>query len=155
MFESTQDCNCRLDSFLLDASLSDCLHNIRMLSSTRFKHIPARLRLLVTNLYLISGSEIIQAIWKEPDLHNKAYKALSVHNMCKMPKDALAFWMDDDSGHHLQPHPHSKVPPHLRIEYLTYSSVSTFLTGDGLKPFARRFTTNLTERLLHTDSVRP
>lgn len=71
-----------------------------------------------------------------------------------MPKDTLAFWMDDDSGHHLQPHPDSKIPPHLRIDYLAYSLVSTFLTGDGWKPFARRFTTNLAERLLNVDFVR-
>ena len=124
------------------------------LSSSRFHNVPARLKLLITDMYVISGSESIQVVWKEPDLHNKAYKALSVHNMCKMPKDTLAFWMDDDSGHHAQPHPDSKVPPHLRIDYLTHSSVATFLTGEGLKPFARRYTTNLTERLLKTSSIR-
>lgn len=62
------------------------------------------------DMYVISGSEGIQAAFKEPDLHNKAYKAFSVHNMFKMPKDTLAFWMDDDSGYHSQPHPDSNVP---------------------------------------------
>ena len=106
-------------------------------------------------MYIISGPECIEAVWKEPDLHNKAYKALSVHNMCKMPKETLEFWMEDDSGHHSQPHPDSKIPSHLRIDHLTYSSVTKFLTGDGLKPFATRFTINLTDRLSGHKSIGP
>ena len=71
-----------------------------------------------------------------------------------MPKDTLAFWMEDDSGHNALPYPDSNIPPHLRIDHLTRSSISKFLTGDGLKPFARRFTTKLTDRPLNIDSVR-
>lgn len=105
------------------------------------------------DMYVISGSKIIREVWKEPDLHNKAYRALSVHNMFKMPKDTLAFWMEDNSGHHSQPRAGSQVPPHLRVDYLTHSSITKFLTGDGLKPFARRFTVNLTERLSTNSAV--
>lgn len=70
-----------------------------------------------------------------------------------MPKDMLAFWMEDNSGHHLQPYSGTQIPPHLRIDYLTFSSVTNFLAGDGLKPFARRFASNLTEQLLTDNKV--
>lgn len=113
----------------------------------RFRNVPTQLRLVLVNMYIISGPESIQEVFREPRLHNKAYKALSVHNMFKMPKDTLAFWMDDSSGHHSQPYPESNIPPHLRIDYLVHSSVTRFLTGDGLKPFARRFVLNVAERL--------
>ena len=116
--------------------------------SKRFKEFPIRVRLLVIDLYLVSGKQNVQAVWKEPNLHTKAYKILAVVNMNKMPKDTLAFHVWDDSGHHAQPHPESDVHPDLRIDYLTYSSVAKFLVGEGLQPFANRFTGNLTKRLL-------
>ena len=61
--------------------------------------------------------------------------------------------MSDDSGHHSQPFPNSKLPAHLRVDYLTHSLISSFLIGDGLKPFARRFTSNLAERLSKIESI--
>lgn len=122
---------------------------------TRFSGIPIQLRLLFTDIYVLSGPKIVQEVWKEPDLHNKAYKALSVQNMCKMPKDTLAFWMEDNSGHHSQPHPGSQVPHHLRADYHTHSAISKFLTGDALRPFARRYTANLTRRLSANDALSP
>lgn len=67
--------------------------------------------------------------------------------MAKMPKETLEFWKWDDSSHHAQPHPDSSVLPHLRIDYLTHSSVARLLTGPGLKPLANRFTKNLMIRL--------
>jgi hypothetical protein len=109
--------------------------------------------LLVTDLYVISGSENIQAVWKEPSLHTRFFKSLAMVSMFKMPKDTLAFWMADDSGHLAQPHPDSNVPAHLRIDHLTHSSISKFLTGPGLKPFAERFTQNLKGRLMVNSSV--
>ena len=105
-------------------------------------------KLFVADIYLISGSDNVQAVWKEPNMHTRAYKSNAIANINKMPKDTLAFWMWDDSGHHAQPHPESNVPPHLRIDYLHFSSVEKFLVGEGLKPFADRFTTGLTHRLL-------
>jgi len=120
-----------------------------------FSEIPVQLRLLFADMYIISGPKCIQEIWKAPDLHNKAYKSLSLQTMFKMPKDTLAFWMEDDSGSHAQPRPESQVSPHLRIDYLIHSSVSRLLTGNGLKPFARRFTSNLNTRLLMHDAVHP
>ena len=104
-------------------------------------------------MFVVSGSENTNALWKESHTHNKAYKALSVHNMFGMPKHTLKFWLSDDSGIGLSPHPDSKVPAHLRIDYLTYSSVTKFLTGPGLRPFVRRFTGNLTNQLQTTDAI--
>lgn len=112
-----------------------------------------QVRLLIMDMYVISGPKSVEKIWKEPELHNRAYKALSVHNMFNMPKDTLAFWMYDDSGHNIQPRPGTQIPSHLRVDYMTHSSITRFLAGDGLKPFARRFTSNLIERLSTTKVV--
>ena len=109
--------------------------------------MPARLNLLITDFYVVSGRHNIKAVLREPDLHTRAYKSLAVQNILKMPKDTLALWLSDDSGVHVTPHPTSSIPAHLRIDYLHYSSVHKFLSGPGLKPFADRFTTNLITQL--------
>lgn len=114
---------------------------------SQFKNIPVQLKTLVTDMYVVAGQENIKAVWKEPNLHVRPYKELAVITMAKMPKETLEFWKWDDSGHHAQPHPESNVPPHLRIDYLTHSSVARLLTGPGLKPLADRFTQNLMIRL--------
>ena len=102
---------------------------------------------MAADFYIISGSENIKAVWREPNLHTRVYKSLSVVNMFKMPKETLAFWERDDSGVGASPHPKSTVPAHLRVEYMTYSSVHKFLTGPGLQPFADRFIENLISQL--------
>ena len=109
--------------------------------------MPIHLRLLFIDFYIISGPESIKALWKEPDLHTRVYKSLSVMNMFKMPKKTLAFWMWEDSGIGSSPHPQSTVPAHLRVEYMTYLSIHKFLTGSGLKPFADRFIENVISQL--------
>ena len=114
---------------------------------------PTLLKLLVTDLYLVSGPENIKTLFRQPDLHTKIYRALSFKTMCKMPKDALAFWMSDDSGMLAQPHPESHVPAHLRVDYMTHDGVAKILTGIGLKPLCDRFTRNLSQRLLANTSV--
>ena len=119
----------------------------------RFKGVPTRVNLVVMDMYIISGSKLISALFKEQDLHAKAYKELPVQNMFSMPKKTLAFWLADDSGINLQPHPDSRVPAEHRIDYLEHAAVAKLLTGPGLEPFKERFTTRLTEQLLANDSV--
>ena len=104
-------------------------------------------------MYVISGPENIAALWKEQDLHTRIYRSLSFSTMCRMPKDALAFWMSDNSGMHPRPHPDSNVPSHLRVDYMTHDSVSKLLTGPGFRGSCDRFTKNLTQRLLTKDSI--
>lgn len=104
-------------------------------------------------MYVISGPENIKTLFKQPDIHTKMYRALSFITMCRMPKDALAFWMSDDSGMFVQPHPDSHVPAHLRVDYLTHHVVAKLLTGVGLKPLCDRFTRNLSQRLFANASL--
>ena len=115
--------------------------------SSSFKGVPVRLNLLYTDFYVVSGTDHIKALFKESDLHTRAYKSMATKNILKMPKELLAFWLSDDSGVNLSPHSTSSVPPHLRIDYLHFSSVHRFLSGPSLKPFADRFTTNLLAQL--------
>lgn len=121
--------------------------------SDRFKEVPVCLNLLKMDMYVISGSESINAVWNYAHAHNKAYKALAVHNMFRMPKDTLAFWLADNSGIGLSPHPNSNVLPHLRLDYLTFSTITKLLTGPGLKPLVSRFTINLTEQISRNTAI--
>ena len=109
--------------------------------------MPVHLRLLVTDLYVVSGPELVQALWRDPSLHTKAYRSLALINILGIPKHALDWWAQDDSGHHAQPHPESKIPAHLRIEYLHTTLASKFLTGQPLASFSTRFTERLRDRL--------
>ena len=117
------------------------------------KGAPTLLKLLVTDIYVISGPENISALWKEQDLHTRTYGSLSFSTICGMPKDALAFWMADDSGMHARPHPDSNVASHLRVDYMTHNSVAKLLTGPGFKASCDRFTRNLSQRLLANAAV--
>ena len=136
---------------LVSCTLTDTMSWNQLLTvtlfSSQFQNVPVQLKTLVTDIYVVAGQENIKAVWKEPNLHVRPYKELAVITMAKMPKETLEFWKWDDSGHHAQPHPDSNVPPHLRIDYLTHSSVARLLTGPGLKPLADRFTKNLMIRL--------
>ena len=112
-----------------------------------------RVNLLVADFYIISGASSIKSVLKESELHTRAYKSHAVQTILKTPKDALDLWLSDDSGVNVSPHPASSTPSHLRIDYLTYSSVHKFLSGPGLKPFADRFTTNLLAQLTKRDDI--
>ncbi|MCJ1245722.1 hypothetical protein MMC30_002926 [Trapelia coarctata] len=114
--------------------------------TTRFKNVPVRLKLLVTDVYVLSGPEFVNALWKEPRTHTRIYKFLAIHNTLGMTKKQLALWYNDNSGIGLTPYPGTNVPPHLRVDHMTWSTISKFLTGPGLKPFLSRFTSNLTEQ---------
>lgn len=109
--------------------------------------MPVQLKLLIRDIYVVSGPELIQALWKEPSLHTKAYRSLSIVNILGIPKHAIDWWILDDSGHHAQPHPESKVPAHLRIEHLHTALSLKFLTGRSLASFSLRFTRSLRDRL--------
>ena len=126
-------------------------NNLNIKSQCR--NAPTLLKLIVTDMYVISGPENITALFKQPDLNTKIYRSLSFRTMCKMPKDALAFWMSDDSGMLAQPHPDSHVPAHLRVDYMTHLSIAKLLAGVGLKPLCDRFTRNLSQRLLADTSI--
>ena len=116
-------------------------------SSTQFRNVPVQLKLLIRDIYVVSGPELIQALFKEPSLHTKAYRSLSIINILGIPRHAIDWWIQDDSGHHAQPHPESKIPAHLRIEYLHTALSLRFLTGRSLASFSLRFTTTLRDGL--------
>ena len=122
-------------------------------SSNQGKSAPILLKFLVTEMYLVSGTENITTLWKQPDLHTKIYRVLSFATMCKMPKDALEFWLSDDSGMLAKPHPDSNVPAHLRVDYMTHESVKKLLTGPGFKHSCDRYTRNLSQRLLENSLI--
>ena len=108
----------------------------------------------MTDIYIITGPDLISSIWKQSQLlRNEVYRRLIVYNMFGMPSDAAAFYLNDDSGIHITPSPHSRVDPNHRIKYLTHLSLTKFLTGSGLKPFAEDFAANLTEEFIARNDV--
>ena len=96
----------------------------------------------------LSGPDNLLSIWKQSQkLTTKGYRVLLANNMFGFPKSASAFYMADNSGLGISPHPDSNIPPEHRIDYLTHSSVARFLTGTGLMPLSQRFMKNLAEQL--------
>lgn len=94
----------------------------------------------------MTGPEFANALWKEPRTHTRIYKFLAIYNTLGMTKKQLALWIWDDSGIGLTPYPGTNVPPHLRVDHKTWTALSKFLTGPGLKPFFNRFSSNFTDQ---------
>ena len=67
--------------------------------------------------------------------------------MFGMPKRAVSFFRCDDSGSNRIPNQGSHVRPEHRIEFLTHSTITKFLTGPSLKTLCQRFTENLAVEL--------
>lgn len=67
--------------------------------------------------------------------------------MFGMPKRAVSFYMCDDSGSNRIPNQGSDIRPEHRIELLTHSTITKFLTGPSLKTLCQRFTENLVVEL--------
>lgn len=73
--------------------------------------------------------------------------------MFGMPSDASTLYLNDDSGILSTPYLHSKVNPSHRVKCLTHFSITKFLTGSGLKPFAENFAVNLAEQLEASNEI--
>lgn len=114
--------------------------------------VPIRLRILAMEVYLLSGSDNLNSIWKNSKwLTSKAGVLIAVGNMFKTPKDALKFYESDNSGINLQPHPDSNVMPEHRIYYHTHKATVDFLSGSHLKSLASSFQVNLRKRIHNSD----
>ena len=104
--------------------------------------------MLTTDIYIVTGPDLIDSVWKQSVLlRNEIYRTLVVYNMFGMPKDAGAFYLADESGSQHHPSSGTNINPNHRIKYLTRTALAKLLTGSGLKPFAERFTSNLTHQL--------
>ena len=97
-------------------------------------------------MYVLSGPEFVNALWKEPRTHTRIYKFLAIYNTLGMTKKQLALWIYDNSGIGLTPHSGTDIPPDLRVDHKTWAAINKFLTGPGLKPFLNRFTSNFIEQ---------
>ena len=92
----------------------------------------------------LSGTRNIVWFWNQSQfLTNRPYRKLAVGNMFGMPKSAVSYYVSDDSGIGLYPHPASMIKPEDRIQYATHITRSKLLTGPGLRPLIDRFVRNL------------
>lgn len=109
---------------------------------------PVRIKLGVADITAVAGPDNIQLLWKlSQKLTTKGYKDVLVHTMFGMPKRAVSFFRCDDSGSNRIPNQGSDVRPEHRIEFLTHSTITKFLTGPSLKTLCQRFTENLAVEL--------
>ena len=123
------------------------LHEVRHhVQKTSF----ARLNFLGQELYMVSGSEAIKAVFKSKYLESKPGIGIAISRLFGGPKECTGFYLADDSGIHDQPHPDSKVKPEHRIFYLTHKTIHDFFAGPGLPNFCRRFQKNLNQQISDT-----
>ncbi len=114
--------------------------------------LPVRLKLGVTDIIVLAGPDNIQLLWKlSQKLTTKGYKDVLVQKMFGMPKRAVSFYMCDNSGSSRIPNQGSDIRPKHRIEFLTNSTLTKFLTGASLKTLCQRFAENLAIEISNSD----
>ncbi|MCJ1383803.1 hypothetical protein MMC17_006917 [Xylographa soralifera] len=125
-----------------------------ILKRDRFRDLPVRLRVFMTDIYIVTGPDYINMIWKQSQhLRSEIYRRLIVYNMFGMPDDAAQFYLSDDSGINMTSSPQSNVEPSQRVKYLTHQSLTKLLTGSGLTLLAENFAVNLAEQFTAIEGV--
>lgn len=129
---------------------------IRCSSDTVEKGVPTNVRVLLNDVYVITGAENISTIFR-----NEAYSfpsdvspITSLRNIFALPKPALKVYIADTSGIKREPAPWSDVKPHRRIRLLTFKATASALSGTGLDQINQRFTLNLAD-LIHKTGCTP
>ena len=122
----------------------------RRSSDTVEKGVPTNVRVLLNDVYVITGAENISTVFR-----NEAYSfpsdvspITSLGNIFALPKPALKVYIADTSGIKREPAPWSDVKPHRRIRLLTFKATASALSGTGLDQINQRFTLNLAD-LIH------
>ena len=118
-------------------------------ASRRFgTSVPVRLRLLNTELYLVSGTQNLKLVWKKSQfLSSKLQVLIGVGTLFGTSKDVLEFYEFDDSGINTLPHPNSRIQPENRIHHITHKTTVELLAGKHLKSLARSFQHILKKRV--------
>lgn len=112
---------------------------------------PVRLFFFNMQANVISGFDNLSAVWRANALDTKPAACLALQRFFHTPTAALKFWMADNSGASINPHPDSNVRPENRIYFHTNRSTHEFMAGKGLKLFANRFQDLLLKQVSKTN----
>ncbi|KAL8725779.1 MAG: hypothetical protein Q9166_007144 [cf. Caloplaca sp. 2 TL-2023] len=100
----------------------------------------ARLNFLQKEIYVISGAEYLNAVWKNTKgLTSTNGINLALHNMFNTSKQDMKFFEADKSGITHDPHPQSSTSPENRVFYLMHKATVDCLAGSHLTLAAQRF----------------
>ena len=99
-----------------------------------------RLNFLSKDIYLVSGAEYLNAVWKNTKgLTSTNGINISLLHMFATSKKDMKVFEADDSGITHDPHPESAVKPEDRVFYLVHKATVDSLAGPHLKIAAQRF----------------
>lgn len=107
-----------------------------------------RLTFVSKDIYLVSGAEYLNAVWKNTKgLTIRHGINISLSHMFATPKEDMKVYESDDSGICHDPHPQSSVKPEDRVFHLVHKAVADNLSGPGLKISAQRFKDALVQHI--------
>lgn len=107
-----------------------------------------RLNFLSKDIYVISGAEYLNAVWKNTrGLTSTNGINIALSNMFDTPKKDMLFFKADDSGITHDPHPRSSTNPDDRVFYLMHKATVDCLAGSHLTIAAQKFHAALTSRI--------
>lgn len=104
-----------------------------------------RLNFLSNDIYIISGAEYLNAVWKDTKgMTSTNGINIALHNMFNTPKQDMMFFKADKSGITHDPHPQSSTRPEDRVFYLMHKATVDCLAGSHITFAAQRFTITTT-----------
>ena len=107
-----------------------------------------RLNFLTKDIYLVSGAEYLNAVWKNTKgLTSTNGLNISFEHMFATPKADMKVYESDDSGSTHDPHPESSVKPEDRVFHLVHKATADNLSGPQLKITAKRFKDALLQQI--------
>lgn len=107
-----------------------------------------RLKFLNKNVYIVSGADYINDIWKSTkELTSTNGINIALSNMFNTPDKDMQFFRADNSGITHDPHPNSSTRPEDRVFYLMHKATVDCLTGSHLVSSASSFQVALEKQI--------
>jgi hypothetical protein len=111
-------------------------------------HVPFRLVLGPPRMYIISGAELVAALFKATkETSGNEDTIIAMEYGFGAPKKSVEFYEAGDSGMLPNPIPDCKTKPVDRISHITHKMITTFLSGPNLTPITTRFQESLTKKV--------
>ena len=107
-----------------------------------------RLNFLRKDIYVVSGAEYLNAIWKNTKgLTSTNGINIALRNMFDTPRRDMLFFEADKSGITHDPHPQSSTRPEDRVFYLMHKATVDCLAGSHVTIATERFQAALERRI--------
>lgn len=111
---------------------------------------PLQLRAGPFRFFVFRNVEDIKAAFRASKrTTNKSTTLFALRNLFDLPKDAVQFFLDDDTGMNLRPRKESNVAPENRINYLITLNLKKYMSSDYLENLDRTYMSIL---LRHIDT---